>query len=157
MLAFEGHTGNVTGVGWHCEGKWLVTSSEDGTVKIWDTRTATVQRNYSHPGGFAVNDVVIHPNQGELISVDRGGNVRIWDLGQSKCTHHIVPEEDVSISSVTVATDGSMLCVGNNRVGSVLSSFAAIPLDRHLQVTPREANLRLEIGQRLCLENAPRP
>ncbi|KAI9749156.1 MAG: TOR complex subunit lst8, partial [Lichina confinis] len=115
VLAFEGHTGNVTGVGWHCEGKWLVTSSEDGTVKIWDTRTATVQRNYSHPGGFAVNDVVIHPNQGELISVDRGGNVRIWDLGQSKCTHHLVPEEDVSIASVTVATDGSMLCVGNNR------------------------------------------
>lgn len=33
VLTFEGHTGNITGVAFHCEGKWMVTSSEDGTVK----------------------------------------------------------------------------------------------------------------------------
>ncbi|MCJ1313311.1 TOR complex subunit lst8 [Agyrium rufum] len=112
FLSFTGHTGNVTGVAFHCEGKWMVTSSEDGTVKVWDTRTATVQRNYHH--GNPVNDVVIHPNQGELISCDRAGNVRIWDLGENKCTHQLIPEEDVSVSSVTVATDGTLLCAGNN-------------------------------------------
>ena len=114
VSTFEGHSGNVTGVGFHCEGKWMVTSSEDWTVKVWDTRTANVQRNYVH--GFPVNDVVIHPNQGELFSCDRGGNVKVWDLGQNKCTHHLVPEDDVSVASVTIASDGSMLCVGNNRV-----------------------------------------
>lgn len=30
VLTFEGHTGNITGVAFHCEGKWMVTSSEDG-------------------------------------------------------------------------------------------------------------------------------
>lgn len=35
---FEGHTANVTAVAWHCEGKWIVTGSEDGTLKIWDTK-----------------------------------------------------------------------------------------------------------------------
>lgn len=79
-----------------------------GTVKIWDTRSGHIQRNYSH--GVPVNDVVIHPNQGELISCDRGGNVRIWDLGENKCSHQLVPEEDKSVASVTVATDGSLLC-----------------------------------------------
>ena len=64
----------------------MVTSSEDGTVKIWDTRC------------------------------DRGGNVRIWDLGENKCTHQLIPEEDVSVASVTVATDGTLLCAGNNSV-----------------------------------------
>ncbi|EME44734.1 hypothetical protein DOTSEDRAFT_72254 [Dothistroma septosporum NZE10] len=108
VLTFEGHTGNITGVAFHCEGKWMVTSSEDGTVKIWDTRSGHIQRNYSH--GVPVNDVVIHPNQGELISCDRGGNVRIWDLGENKCSHQLVPEEDKSVASVTVATDGSLLC-----------------------------------------------
>lgn len=114
VLQFEGHTNNVTGVGFHCEGKWMVTSSEDGTVKIWDTRTATVQRNYTH--GSPVNDVVIHPNQGELISCDQAGNVRIWDLGENKCTHQLIPEDDIPVRSVTVATDGSMLVAGNNVV-----------------------------------------
>ncbi|KAI1140164.1 quinon protein alcohol dehydrogenase-like superfamily [Hypoxylon sp. FL0543] len=112
LLTFEGHTGNVTGVAFHCEGKWMVTSSEDGTVKIWETRSGTIQRSYNH--GSAVNDVVIHPNQGEIISCDRSGSVRVWDLAENNCSHQLIPEEDVSVSSVTVASDGSLLCAANN-------------------------------------------
>lgn len=116
---FEGHTNNITGVAFHCEGKWMVTSSEDMTVRVWDTRTGMVQRNYQH--SHPVNDVVIHPNQGELVSCDRGGNIRIWDLGESKCTHQLVPVEDVSMASVSVASDGSLLAAGNNLVCGIIS------------------------------------
>jgi WD40 repeat protein len=114
IMTFEGHTNNITGVAFHCEGKWMVTSSEDQTVKVWDTRSGTIQRNYQHT--HPVNDVVIHPNQGELVSADRGGNIRVWDLGESKCTHQLIPAEDVSVASVSVATDGSLLAAGNNKV-----------------------------------------
>lgn len=92
----------------------MVTSSEDYSVKVWDTRSGTLQRNYMHKA--PVNDVVIHPNQGELISGDGSGTVRVWDLGESRCTHQLIPEEDVSVASVSVASDGSLLCVGNNKV-----------------------------------------
>lgn len=114
LLTFEGHTGNITGVAFHCEGKWMVTSSEDGTVKIWETRSGTIQRSYNH--GSPANDVVIHPNQGEIISCDRSGSVRVWDLAENSCSHQLIPEEDVSVSSVTVATDGTLLCAANNNV-----------------------------------------
>jgi target of rapamycin complex subunit LST8 len=113
VVTFEGHTNNITGVAFHCEGKWMVTSSEDMTVKVWDTRSGVVQRNYPHT--HPVNDVVIHPNQGELVSADRGGNIRVWDLGESKCTHQLIPAQDVSVSSVSVASDGSLLAAGNNK------------------------------------------
>lgn len=92
----------------------MVTSSEDCTVKVWDTRSGSLQRNYLH--GSAVNDVVIHPNQGELISADRAGNVRVWDLGENRCTHQLIPEEDVSVASVSVSSDGALLAAGNNKV-----------------------------------------
>jgi WD40 repeat protein len=88
--------------------KRLIQSGILGTVKIWDTRSGQIQRNYHH--NVPVNDVVIHPNQGELISCDRGGNVRIWDLGENRCSHQLIPEEDKPVASVTVATDGSLLC-----------------------------------------------
>ncbi|KAJ5248785.1 hypothetical protein N7468_000236 [Penicillium chermesinum] len=113
VMTFEGHTSNITGVAFHCEGKWMVTSSEDGTVKVWDTRTGSLQRNYFHR--VAVNDVVIHPNQGELISGDRAGMVRVWDLGENVCTHQLIPEDDTAVLSVSVASDGSLLCAGNKK------------------------------------------
>lgn len=112
LLVFEGHTNNITGVAFHCEGKWMVTSSEDGSVRIWETRTGTIQRTYLH--GAPVNDVVIHPNQGEIISCDRAGTVKVWDLAENTCSHSLEPDPDVSMSSVTVASDGSLLCAANN-------------------------------------------
>ena len=106
----------------------MVTSSEDGTVKIWETRTGTVQRSYSH--GHPVNDVVIHPNQGEIISCDRGGSVRIWDLAENNCSHQLIPEDDIPVASVTVATDGSTLCAGTNSV-YYFTSDSEPPLINH--------------------------
>lgn len=92
----------------------MVTSSEDGSVRIWETRTGTIQRTYLH--GAPVNDVVIHPNQGEIISCDRAGMVKVWDLAENTCSHSLEPDGDVSMSSVTVASDGSLLCAANNTV-----------------------------------------
>jgi G protein beta subunit-like protein len=91
----------------------MVTGSEDGTLKIWDTRAPSIQRNYDHK--VPVNDVAIHPNQGELISCDQKGSIRIWDLSKNSCTHELTPEEDVPLRSVTVAIDGSMLVAANNK------------------------------------------
>lgn len=113
VMTFEGHTTNVTSLAFQAENKWMVTSSEDGTVKVWDVRAPSVQRNYKH--NCPVNEVVIHPNQGELISCDQDGNIRVWDLGENQCTHHLIPEDDVPINSLSVASDGSMLVAGNNK------------------------------------------
>ena len=111
----------------------MVTSSEDGTVKVWDTRTGSLQRNYMHRA--PVNDVVIHPNQGELISGDQAGMVRVWDLGESVCTHQLIPAEDTSVLSVSVASDGSLLCAGNKVVGSHRFSIHVRLLTRELRET----------------------
>lgn len=92
--------------------QWLVSGGEDGLLKIWDLRTSRATRIYDHRG--PVNDVVVHPNQGELVSCDQNGSVKVWDLGQNGCSHELVPEEGVPIRSVTVAADGSCLVAGNN-------------------------------------------
>lgn len=61
-----------------------------------------------------MNDVIIHPNQGELISCDQNGSIKIWDLAENVCTHELVPEEDVSMQSVSISADASHLIAGNN-------------------------------------------
>jgi hypothetical protein len=37
-----------------------------------------------------VNDICVHPNQGELISADQAGSIKQWDLTEDSCTHELV-------------------------------------------------------------------
>eukprot|EP00899_Mesostigma_viride_P013737 jgi/Mesvir1/22364/Mv17866-RA.1 len=115
ILSFEGHTNNVTAVGFQADGKWMYTGSEDGTVKIWDLRVAQgtgCQREFESRA--AVNTVVLHPNGNELISGDQNGNIRVWDLTANACSCELVPEVDKAIRSLTVASDGSLVVAANN-------------------------------------------
>ena len=45
MASLDGHTGNITALAYSAQGKWVVTGSEDGTVKVWDTRYASLHRS----------------------------------------------------------------------------------------------------------------
>lgn len=38
VALLEGHTANITGLAYSAQGKWIVTASEDKTVRVWDTR-----------------------------------------------------------------------------------------------------------------------
>jgi WD40 repeat protein len=51
----------------------LCTGGEDGTVRVWDLRSPGCQREYGSRA--AVNTVVLHPNQGELISGEGGADL----------------------------------------------------------------------------------
>jgi hypothetical protein len=39
-----------------------------------------------------VNDVCVHPNQGELISCDQAGSIKQWDLSENLCSHELVSQ-----------------------------------------------------------------
>jgi len=66
ILTLEGHTGNVTSLGFQRNGRYLYSGSEDGTVKLWDLRSPTFSRSFDSRG--AVNSVALHPSQAEIIS-----------------------------------------------------------------------------------------
>lgn len=116
ITTFEGHTKNVTSIAFQAAGRWFVTGSEDGTIKIFDVRAPGIQRDYTPDPKSPINSVIIHPNQGELVSCDQDGSIRVWDLGENICTHLLLPDEDTPVRSVTMASDGSLLIAANNKV-----------------------------------------
>eukprot|EP00941_MAST-03F_sp_MAST-3F-sp1_P003762 g3762.t1 len=107
VYCYDGHTASVTSVGFHKDSTWMYTSSEDGTIKIWDLRARGCQRDYECRA--PVNTVVLHPNQAELVSGDRDGMIKVWDLTANKCVKEFSPEGNVSIQSASMAADASLL------------------------------------------------
>ena len=45
MTSYDGHTNNITAVGFQRDGKWMFTGSEDGSIKIWDLPAPVVSAN----------------------------------------------------------------------------------------------------------------
>jgi len=113
VTSFDGHTTNVTALGFQKDGKWMYTGSEDGTIKIWDLRATGCQREFQV--NAAVNTVALHPNQAELISGDQNGNIKVWDLTANKYSRDLTPDGEVAMRSVTIAPDGSSVVAANNK------------------------------------------
>ncbi|CAA6654974.1 unnamed protein product [Spirodela intermedia] len=112
VFSFESHAGNVMAVGFESNGNWMYSGSEDGTIKIWDLRAPGCQREYESRA--AVNTVVLHPNEKEIISGDQNGNIRVWDLTANSCSCELVPEVDTAIRSLSMMWDGSLVVAANN-------------------------------------------
>ncbi|WVZ50073.1 hypothetical protein U9M48_001366 [Paspalum notatum var. saurae] len=74
--------------------------------------TGTCQREYESRA--AVNTVVLHQNQKELISGDQNGNIRVWDLAANTCSCDLVPDVDTAVRFLTVMWDGSIVVAANN-------------------------------------------
>jgi len=61
----------VTTIGFQKDCKWIYAASEDGSIRICDLRTQGFQRTYANKE--AMNCVVLHPNEGDLIAGDQQG------------------------------------------------------------------------------------
>jgi G protein beta subunit-like protein len=115
VLSYTGHTGNVTALGYHKEGKWLYSAGEDKTVKIWDVRAAGCQREMENAA--PVNTAALHPNQVELVYGDQSGYLKVWDLRTNTCTRALVPSGklEVPLRSITISANGKRIVAANNK------------------------------------------
>ena len=82
----SGHTGKVTQLlflplGDFPEFRFMVTASEDTTIKIWDiftNKTLFSLAGHQKP----VKAIAVHPNfKNSLVSVGWDGHIRLWDIG----------------------------------------------------------------------------
>jgi G protein beta subunit-like protein len=117
LASFDGHSANIVALGFQQEDKWMYSGSEDGTIKIWDTRTITCRKDLKN--GAAVNSLALHPNQGELFSVDEAGYLKLWDVAADKCVTTVYPTEGRdALRSVSLSGDGKR-CVCASSKGDV--------------------------------------
>jgi len=97
----EGHTQRVNTVDFSHDGKTILTSSRDGTARIWDTETGKelqkieVNKGYDpfSPDGNRVSAAFFSPDGKTMMtagafsltgSIEKDGTIRLWDISSGK-------------------------------------------------------------------------
>ncbi|MBN2559617.1 MAG: protein kinase [Phycisphaerae bacterium] len=84
VRTLKGHAGSVTCVAISPDGRWVLSGSSGGTLRLWDWDTGACLRVLKGHTRW-VSSVAISPNAKIGLSGCEGGTVRIWDLTTGKC------------------------------------------------------------------------
>lgn len=79
----DSHDFGITRVRWNIDGRLYVSSSEDGSVKIWDSSTGKPVKNIKKAhSGREVTSVQFSKNSRYLLTNGKDSSPKIWDLSQ---------------------------------------------------------------------------
>ncbi len=85
IAVLEGHESTVTGLTFSPDGSLLVSSSLDGTLRLWDVEAQTEIASLSAGDGVELNDVAFSPDGTLIASAGSDGIVRLWGIsGESE-------------------------------------------------------------------------
>ena len=107
-----GHDSGVDAVAVAPDGRWLVSSGSDGTVRIWDVATGeqrAVLAGHSGP----VRAVAVAPDGQWLVSGGSDRTVRIWDVATGE-QRAVLAGHSGPVRAVAVAPDGQWLVSGGS-------------------------------------------
>jgi DNA-binding beta-propeller fold protein YncE len=110
---FEGHKAGITWVDVSPKGDLVVTSSDDGAVKLWDLLTGKETASLPADTTVGVGRLAFGPDGATLAVAGRNDSrVTVWDLGthQPKLT---VPAGPKGVTALAFSPDGKLLAIAH--------------------------------------------
>lgn len=107
----KGHILNINSIALSCKGNYLVSGSDDETIKVWDIASGECLKTligHREPVCF----VIISPNSNFIASGSYDNSIKIWDLHTGNCIRTIYNTAR-SINSVAYSPDSNYIAYGN--------------------------------------------
>ncbi|GJQ84010.1 hypothetical protein Trydic_g10477 [Trypoxylus dichotomus] len=133
---YESIPKNVTSIGFQEDGKWMYSGGEDGRVRIWDLRSASLQCPKSFEGLAPMTCVRLHPNQGELFIGDQSGNIYRWEI-RTDNNEQLIPDGNSMILDIAIDPIGAHMAAVNSKGKCYIWSLSNGVGDEPTRMTPK--------------------
>ncbi|GEM_PF-2885399 len=108
LLALRGHSDMPLSSTFSKDGKYIVSSSRDKSVKIWDVnKRGCIKTLKGH--SYWVYDAVFSPDGKLIASASYDKTIRIWDVKSGDCLK-VLEDHDGFVYDVDFSRDGKYLC-----------------------------------------------
>ncbi|KAI1012377.1 hypothetical protein LB504_013205, partial [Fusarium proliferatum] len=112
LLTLEGHSSLVRSVVFSHDSKWVASSSDDSTIRTWDTETGKCERELKGHSDD-ISSVVFSHDSKKLASGSDDNTIRIWDANTGKC-EQVLEGHSGSVRSVVFSYDSKKLASGSD-------------------------------------------
>jgi len=117
LCVLEGHKRPVTSVSFSDSGNTVLTSSQDGSLRLWDTASGELIKELKAPDADKVTYAAFHPTRPELaVSAEWFDRIRVWNLKKAALVQTI----DALVSPVLSMKGGArttVLAAGTQQTG----------------------------------------
>ena len=96
VVSIDAHDGAVTALHYSMDGLTLLSASEDGTAKLWNTETGTQVKSFEV--GSPVIDADFSSDDSQVVTAGEDGILTIWDVSSSEASNTI--DTGMSVRSV---------------------------------------------------------
>lgn len=100
-VALIGHEGSVNAICISRDGSLIGTASEDGTARVWESVTFTLESLMSGQAGHTQYTSCIDMNENVLVTGSADKLIKSWDIFSGHCLHTFSGHESV-VSSVLI-------------------------------------------------------
>ena len=108
----EGHTKAVNSVSFSPDGQYMVSGSEDNTVRLWSVESCELLRTMKGHTSY-VTSVAFSPDGGSVVSGSQDKTVRLWSVKSGELLRTIEGHTEW-VSSASFSPDGQSVVSGSN-------------------------------------------
>ena len=98
LLKEKGHSSSVRSIAISPDGKYIVSGSVDGTIKIWDFKTGECLNSLEGHSSW-VDSIAISPDGKYIVSGSGDGTIKIWDFKNVNNIYSIDLSFNISINN----------------------------------------------------------
>jgi WD40 repeat protein len=132
-----GHSGSVNAVEWSPDGRFILSGSSDGGIKLWDAQSGRLIRTFSESAGV----LYVHflPGGKSFFSVNEKGGVGIWDVARGGRVRDFALSREKEPAIIDpVSFDGSVVrgIVSSRLYAAQLSEGKVLPAEQLPESAP---------------------